>query len=101
MRAFSCVLPQWLGPGDSSMVLEWNTVLDNEGTNLLLELPAAAVEGDGTLTNAGRITIGGYLPVDLAVSLVSDDTNEVTIPPVVAIPNGCGGPAIFVVELPH
>jgi hypothetical protein len=61
-------------------------VLDNEPTNLTVTLPAQAREGDGTLTNAGLITVAGPLTTDLMISLVSSDTTELAVPPGITLP---------------
>lgn len=61
------------------------TVFDNENTNLTVNLPAQAREGDGILTNAGSISISGTLPTNLVVMLASDDTTELVVPPTATI----------------
>ncbi|HPA20868.1 MAG TPA: InlB B-repeat-containing protein [Verrucomicrobiae bacterium] len=64
------------------------TVLDDETVNLTLVVPAAASEGSGVLTNAGRMGIGGTLGTDLIVSLSSGDTSELVVPASVTIAAG-------------
>ncbi|MBI5383646.1 MAG: hypothetical protein HZA90_03065 [Verrucomicrobia bacterium] len=64
------------------------SVLDNESTNLTLTLPEMAMEGDGTLSGAGRVTLGGTLTTNLVVALSSSDTTELTVPASVTIPAG-------------
>jgi uncharacterized repeat protein (TIGR01451 family) len=61
---------------------------DNETTNLVLTLPAYAREGDGVLSNAGLVRISGTWPSNLTVTLVSDNTNELTVPRLVTISAG-------------
>jgi autotransporter-associated beta strand protein len=62
------------------------TVYDN--TNLTVTLPALAYEGDGVLTNAGRVTISGTRGADLPVTLFCDNVNKVVVPPSVTISAG-------------
>ncbi len=61
------------------------TVLDNESTNLTLVVPAMAMEGDGTLVNAGSVSLGGTLTSNLVVTLTSGDTTELTLPATVTV----------------
>jgi len=63
------------------------TVLDNDGT-LAVTLPADVWEGQGTRPGAGTVQIGGTLPDDLTISLISDDTTELDVPATVTIPAG-------------
>ncbi len=58
------------------------TIKDNEGTNLVVWLPPKATEGNGVLTNAGIVRISGTLTNDLVISLASDDSSELTVPPI-------------------
>jgi uncharacterized repeat protein (TIGR01451 family) len=60
-------------------------VHDNESTNLVVTLPSAAREGDGTLVNAGTVRISGTITTNLTVSLLSSDTTELTVPPTMTI----------------
>jgi uncharacterized repeat protein (TIGR01451 family) len=60
-------------------------VHDNESTNLVVTLPSAAREGDGTLPNAGTVRISGILTTNLTVSLLSSDLTELTVPPTMTI----------------
>ncbi|MCE5268513.1 MAG: M36 family metallopeptidase [Planctomycetaceae bacterium] len=62
------------------------SLLDNDGT-MTLALPTSGWEGQ-TLAAAGTIMIGGTLPTDLVVTLVSADTAELTVPKTVTIPQG-------------
>jgi uncharacterized repeat protein (TIGR02543 family) len=63
-------------------------ILDNENTNLIVTIPTTAVEGNGTLTNAGTVSISGTLASALVVNISSNDTSEVTVPTTVTIPAG-------------
>ncbi len=63
-------------------------VRDNETTNLTVEIPATAEEGDGVLVNGGSVSISGIFSSDLVVNLFSDDTTEVTVPSNVTILSG-------------
>lgn len=69
------------------------TVLDNETTNLTLTLPPLVREGQGVLTNAGRVQLSGTLPTSVTVSLASDDVTELAVPASVVIPAGQTGVA--------
>jgi uncharacterized repeat protein (TIGR01451 family) len=60
-------------------------VIVKDNTNLVVTLPAAAREGDGTLPNAGTIRIFGTLTTNLIISLLSSDTTELTVPPTMTI----------------
>lgn len=55
---------------------------------LYLTIPAAATEGDGTLTGQGSVRITLISPGDLVVNLNSSDTSEVTVPASATIPAG-------------
>lgn len=72
-------VPNWT---DAQAVV---VVHDNESTNLVVTLPSAAREGDGTLPNAGTVRIFGTLTTNLTVSLLSSDTTELTVPPTMTI----------------
>lgn len=60
-------------------------VIVHDNTDLVVTLPAAAREGDGTLTNAGTVCISGALTTNLIVSLLSSDTTELAVPPTTTI----------------
>ena len=62
-------------------------VLDNDGY-LALQTPAKVWEGQGLLPNAGTVSIGGTLAVDLVVMLESNDPGELVVPASVTIPAG-------------
>lgn len=63
-------------------------VRDNETTNLTVEVPATAEEGDGVLVAGGSVSISGIYSSDLVVNISSDDTTEVTVPSNVTILSG-------------
>ena len=63
-------------------------VRDNEGTDLLLTLPQAAVEGDGVRTNAGQLRLQGLLLTNLVVALATSDSTKLTVPATVTVPAG-------------
>jgi uncharacterized repeat protein (TIGR01451 family) len=63
-------------------------VHDNEPTNLVVQLPASAREGNGVLPGAGSVRLSGTLPTNLVVSLLSGDTTELAVPPTSTIPAG-------------
>jgi len=62
-------------------------VEDNDGVVNVL-LPAKVWEGYGTLPGAGTVTLAAALRSDLEVSLLSDDTTELSVPATVVIPAG-------------
>ncbi len=62
---------------DGSSTLD---IADNEPTNLTVFLPALVGEGEGTIDNAGAVSISGTLDHDLTVMLTSHDTSEVRVP---------------------
>ena len=55
---------------------------------IYLSMPAAATEGDGTLTGQGSVSMNLPAVVDQVVNLASSDTSEVTVPASVVIPAG-------------
>ena len=61
------------------------TVHDNEPTNIVVTLPASAREGNGVLSGAGQVRIFGTLATNLFVSMLSLDTTELTVPPLITI----------------
>jgi len=63
-------------------------VLDNEATNLVVLLPASAVEGDGVRTNAGQVRLGGIAASNVVVALTSTDSSSLGLPASVTIPTG-------------
>lgn len=63
-------------------------VLDDESTNLVLQVPSSVVEGQGTATNAGTIRIGGTLGTNLVVAFSSSAPGELMVPSTAVIPAG-------------
>ncbi len=63
-------------------------VLDNEATNLVVLLPASAVEGDGVRTNAGQVRLGGVAVSNVVVALTSTAAGSLGVPASVTIPTG-------------
>jgi alpha-tubulin suppressor-like RCC1 family protein len=55
------------------------------GGCISLSLPSGAVENDGVLAGQGAVNIPYPLTTDLEISLVSDDTSEITLPAGVTI----------------
>jgi hypothetical protein len=73
-------------------------VLDDDA-QISLSLPAAALWEGQNLSQAGKVSIGGTLPLDLVVNLLSSDAGELQIPATVTIPAG-QTEALFGVTLP-
>ena len=68
-------------------------VRDNETAALSLTLPASAAEGDGLLEGQGTVTMDGIAGKDVIISLTSDNTDEIRVPPEVVIPAGAASAA--------
>ncbi|MBN2704793.1 MAG: hypothetical protein JXR23_11350 [Pontiellaceae bacterium] len=64
------------------------SVVDNEPMILSLVLPESYIEGVGTQTNAGSVSVSGVLAEDLVVELSSSDEDEMSLPSSVVIPAG-------------
>lgn len=79
------ITAQASGQGDAADVIR---VDDNETAVLTLSIPENAVEGRGVLSGQGEIIISNAPDQDITVSLVSDDTSEVTVPENVTLPAG-------------
>ncbi len=62
------------------------SILDNENTNLTVNLPATT--GEGNAPAAATVAISGTLASDLVVTLASSDQTEMTVPASVTIPAG-------------
>jgi hypothetical protein len=75
-------VPNWTDGADTL------SVLDNENMSLTVVIPSISGEGDGVLSGSGTVTISGTLPSNLVVSLVSDDTSEITVPTTTTINTG-------------
>ncbi len=78
----------WAAAADWTSGFDSIEIEDNEHTNLMLAVPALAVEGNGVLSNAGRVAISGTRPTALPVALSSLDSSEVTVPTSVVISAG-------------
>ena len=61
---------------------------DNESTNINLVLPASATEFAGTLTNAGRVTLGGLAQTNTFVRLDVTPPGRLILPPSVVVAAG-------------
>lgn len=55
---------------------------------IILEIPAFANEGDGILTDAGRVAIRTAFDSDIQIALSSSDPSEADVPTFVTIPAG-------------
>ncbi|HTQ49573.1 MAG TPA: hypothetical protein VMJ12_02600 [Candidatus Acidoferrales bacterium] len=55
---------------------------------LTVALPATANKGDGTLDNAGLLSVSSTVGIDYPVSLTSSDPAKLTVPATVIIPAG-------------
>ena len=62
--------------------------LQVQADSVTLQLPATVWEGQGTLVDAGSLTMVSPLAHDLVVTLESDDVSELTVPATVTIPAG-------------
>jgi uncharacterized repeat protein (TIGR01451 family) len=69
--------------GHDSLVVE-----DNDVPGLRVSLPESASEGNGVLTNAGRVQLLASLQTNLTVTLTSSDETELIVPRLVTIPAG-------------
>jgi len=67
------------------------SIVDNDAPALFVLLPTAVSEGNGVLTNAGRIRLSWRLPTDLFVSLKSSDLSELRVPASVVVLAGKQG----------
>ncbi|TDU81022.1 subtilase family protein [Prosthecobacter fusiformis] len=68
-------------------------VTDNEDTLLTLTLPAQRLESAGLLPAAASVSTSGILAVPLTVTLLSQDTSELTLPASIIIPAGSSSAA--------
>ena len=59
-------------------------IIDNDRT-LAVTLPVDAWEGEGTKVGVGTVQIGGTLPTDLTISLISSDAAEAVVAATVTI----------------
>ncbi|MDM8552622.1 trypsin-like serine protease [Desulfobacterales bacterium HSG2] len=79
------ITAQAFGQSDAAGVIQVN---DNETAVLTLRIPEDAVEGRGVLSGQGTVTVNTAPSRDVTVSLISDDTGEVTVPAKATIPAG-------------
>jgi uncharacterized repeat protein (TIGR01451 family) len=63
-------------------------IQDNDQPRLSVQLPTSASEGNGMLTNAGRVILAATWPTDLTVSLSSSDPADLIVPASIIIPAG-------------
>jgi peptidoglycan/xylan/chitin deacetylase (PgdA/CDA1 family) len=64
------------------------TVHDNDTAVLTVTLPATASEGEGTLANAGHVSVTPPVAADIVVQLTSSDPSELIVPSTTVIPAG-------------
>jgi hypothetical protein len=65
-------------------------LVDNESTNLTLNLPRSASESAGTLTNVGRVSIGGIARTNMEVELAAAPSDPLELPSKLVIRAGAG-----------
>ena len=63
-------------------------VHNNNTATLTVTLPATATKGDGTLVNAGLVSVSSTVATNYTVTLVSSDTSKLTVPATAIIPTG-------------
>ncbi|QTA83005.1 CalX-like domain-containing protein [Desulfonema limicola] len=63
-------------------------IFDDDKYGLTLVLPETAKENDEILQDAGIVSIPAAFPLDIIISLSSDDTSEIKVPDNVKIPAG-------------
>ncbi len=61
---------------------------DNETAALTVSIPERAVEGDGLLENKGTVTVSRPPDSDVTVSLISSNSNQLSVPKNVTLPKG-------------
>ncbi len=64
------------------------TIYENDTATLSVSLPASGSETAGTLTNAGRVSVGTVVATNFTVSLGSSDTSRLIVPSATVIPAG-------------
>ncbi len=74
-------VPNWGGDFD---VIRVN---DNENRTLIVTLPPSVTEGQGTRTNAGKVTFQGKLLTNVVIALQSDHPELVAVPALITITN--------------
>jgi subtilisin family serine protease len=75
-------------------------VHDNESTTMVLTLPASVAEGSPVVSNLARVNIPSAAVVPIEVTLSSNDTSELGVPPTVIIPQG-QTQAFFTLTMPE
>ena len=63
-------------------------VHDDETATLSVVLPEGAREGDGVLAEQGAVNVNTPVDSDVVISLISNDTSEITVPETVTIAAG-------------
>lgn len=74
-------VPNWAGDFD---VIRVN---DNENRTLIVTLPPSVTEGQGTRTNAGKVSFQGKLLTNVVITLQSDHPELITVPALITITN--------------
>jgi len=75
-------VPGW--PAGSATVI----VNDNESATLAMQLLTSVVEGGGTVTNAGNVTLGGITVSNLVITLSSSQTTLISVPASITVAAG-------------
>lgn len=63
-------------------------ITDNETAKLAVSVPETASENDSVLKGQGTVTVSAIPDDDIVISLISDDTSEITVPETVTIRAG-------------
>ena len=64
------------------------SVTGNPATRLLVSIPDAAREGDGTLTERGAVQLSGPVARDITIFLHASDSKKLVVPATITIPAG-------------
>lgn len=64
------------------------SILNDISLDLTVDLPGSAEKNAGVIANGGSVSIAGTLTTNLAVTLVSGNTNKLIVPAYVMIPAG-------------
>jgi hypothetical protein len=67
--------------GDEASDLDVIRVIDNESRAMAVHLPPQVIEGQGTLTNAGRVSFFGIPAMDVTLTLQSSHPELISVPP--------------------
>ena len=57
-------------------------------STLAVSMTTSAAEGDGTLSSQGVVTASAAVDSDVVITLIADDTSEVTVPSFVTMASG-------------